>query len=45
MISAGVNAKALSSFMGHSSISVTYDIYGHLLLARRPKPPLSSTTT
>ena len=31
MIAAGVNAKALSIFMGHSSISVTYDIYGHLM--------------
>jgi integrase len=31
MIAAGVNAKALSVFMGHSSISVTYDIYGHLM--------------
>jgi integrase len=31
MIAAGVNAKALSSFMGHSSIKVTFDLYGHLL--------------
>jgi integrase len=31
MIAAGVNAKALSVFMGHSSIKVTYDLYGHLL--------------
>lgn len=30
MIAAGVNAKALSSFMGHSSIKVTFDLYGHL---------------
>jgi integrase len=30
MIRAGVNAKALSTFMGHSSISVTFDVYGHL---------------
>lgn len=28
---AGVNAKALSSFMGHSSITVTFDLYGHLM--------------
>jgi integrase len=27
----GVNAKALSSFMGHSSIKVTFDLYGHLM--------------
>ncbi len=31
LIAAGVNAKALSTFMGHSSIAVTYDVYGHLL--------------
>jgi integrase len=30
MIAAGVNAKALSTFMGHSSIAITYDRYGHL---------------
>jgi len=28
MIAAGVNAKALSSFMGHASITVTFDLYG-----------------
>jgi len=31
MIAAGVNAKALSSYMGHSSITVTVDRYGHLM--------------
>lgn len=31
MIAAGVNAKALSSFMGHSSIKVTFDLYGRLM--------------
>jgi integrase len=31
MIAAGVNAKALSTYMGHSSITVTYDRYGHLM--------------
>ena len=31
MIAAGVNAKALSAFMGHSSINVTFDLYGHLM--------------
>jgi integrase len=30
MIAAGVNAKALSTFMGHSSITMTLDRYGHL---------------
>lgn len=31
MIAAGVNAKALPVFMGHSSIKVTFDLYGHLM--------------
>jgi integrase len=31
MIAANVNAKALSSYMGHSTITVTLDRYGHLL--------------
>ena len=31
MIAAGVNAKALCSYMGHSSITVTLDRYGHLM--------------
>jgi integrase len=31
MIAAGVNAKALSTYMGHTSITVTIDRYGHLL--------------
>lgn len=31
MIAASVNAKALSVFMGHSSIKVTFDLYGHLM--------------
>lgn len=30
MIAAGVNAKALSTFMGHANITVTLDRYGHL---------------
>jgi integrase len=30
MIAAGVNAKALSTFMGHASITITLDRYGHL---------------
>ena len=28
MIAAGVNAKALSSYMGHASIQITFDRYG-----------------
>jgi integrase len=31
MIDAGVNAKAPSTFLGHSSIAITYDRYGHLM--------------
>jgi integrase len=30
MIAAGVNAKALSTYLGHSSIQITLDRYGHL---------------
>ncbi len=31
MIAAGANVKALSTFMGHASITITLDRYGHLL--------------
>jgi integrase len=31
MIAAGVNVKALSAYMGHSSITITLDRYGHLM--------------
>jgi hypothetical protein len=31
MIAAGVNPKALSAFMGHSSITITLDRYGYLM--------------
>jgi integrase len=31
LIAAGVNAKAISTYLGHSSIQVTFDIYGHLM--------------
>jgi integrase len=30
-IDAGVNAKALSTYLGHSSITITLDRYGHLM--------------
>ena len=30
-IAAGVNAKALSTYMGHSGVSITLDRYGHLM--------------
>ena len=31
MIAAGVNAKALSTYLGHSSVTITFDRYGHLM--------------
>jgi integrase len=31
MIAAGINPKALSTYMGHASITITLDRYGHLL--------------
>jgi len=31
MIAAGANAKAISTYMGHASIQVTYDLYGKLM--------------
>ena len=31
MIGAGVNAKALATYMGHSSVTITLDRYGHLM--------------
>jgi integrase len=31
MIAAGVNAKALQTFMGHSTVTTTLDTYGHLM--------------
>ena len=30
-IAAGVNAKAITTFMGHANIATTYDLYGHLM--------------
>ena len=31
MIRAGINAKALSTYMGHGGIGITFDRYGHLM--------------
>jgi integrase len=31
MIAAGVNAKALSTYLGHANIAITFDRYGHLM--------------
>jgi hypothetical protein len=33
MIGAVVNTSALLTYMGHSSITITLDRYGHLMLA------------
>jgi integrase len=30
MIAADLNAKTITTIMGHSSISTTFDLYGHL---------------
>lgn len=30
-IAAGVNAKAMSAYLGHASIAITFDRYGHLM--------------
>jgi integrase len=31
MIAAGVNAKAITAYLGHASIQTTFDLYGHLM--------------
>jgi hypothetical protein len=31
MIAAGVNVKAISTYMGHASVKITLDRYGHLM--------------
>lgn len=31
MIAANINAKAMSVYMGHASVVVTFDLYGHLM--------------
>jgi integrase len=30
VLAAGVNAKVIATYMGHSSITITLDRYGHL---------------
>jgi integrase len=37
MIAAGVNAKALSTYMGHASITITLDRYGHMFPGNEEK--------
>lgn len=31
LIAAGVNAKAITSYLGHASIQATFDLCGHLM--------------
>jgi integrase len=38
MLAAGVNAKALSTYMGHANISITFDSYGHLMPGNEHEP-------
>ena len=45
MIAAGVDAKALASYIGHSSVTITLDRYGHLCPATRMSRPNCSTFT
>jgi integrase len=47
LIAAGVNANAVCTVMGHSSIAITLDRYGHLMpggTTRRPTSPTSTST-
>jgi hypothetical protein len=44
MIAAGVNAKALQTYMGHSSVAVTYDRYGHMFPGNGEAPDCSTPT-
>jgi hypothetical protein len=43
MIAAGVNAKALSTYMGHANISITLDRYGHLMPGNEAEAASCST--
>ena len=43
MIAAGINPKALSTYMGHTSITITLDRYGHLLPGNEHQAANSST--
>jgi integrase len=31
LIAASVNAKAVTTYMGHASLATTHDVYGHLM--------------
>ena len=39
LLAQGVPLKVVSQMLGHSSIRVTADVYGHLLNRHAPKPP------
>jgi integrase len=41
LIAAGVNAKAITVYMGHASVKTTYDRYGHLMPANENEAPVS----
>ena len=45
MISAGVNVEAASAYMGHSSVTVTLDRYGHLMPGGEAEAAGCSTPT
>jgi integrase len=45
MIAAGVNAKALSTYLGHGSVTITLDRYGHLFPGNEERLRGSSTPT
>lgn len=45
MIAAGLNARALTAYMGHASVTITNDRYGHLMPGTRMRRQPSSTLT
>lgn len=38
LIAADANPKAITAYMGHSSIKTTFDLYGHLLPGNEAEP-------
>jgi integrase len=38
LIDAGVNAKAIQTWLGHATIEMTFDIYGHLMPGAATRP-------
>ena len=45
MIAAGVNAKALSTYLGHASVTITLDRYGHMRPGNEEEQRACSTPT